>query len=392
MSDLDINFRDLFKGSPLSIWKEDLSDLKKYLDSLKNKTDNIRKYFDENPSEVMKCAQLVKVFDVNESMMELIEEESKNELLGPLLKHMGLPFQVPPFKEAVIDLAEGNLQSFVEGYTLTKKGKLIYLKYLTYIPEKFASTWGEAWVLVFDLTEYKAKESILDEKVSTNEFLIDIVTHDLRNYIAQCQGYIDIILVGKVNQHEHVLNYLSKAKKGIQQATKLLENVSVLMKTQISKEFVLHPIELITVLIKAKEFLMNLYPNQEIVVSIENIPNNLMILADSLVEYLFINLFTNAVKHNQNEFKQIIVTSSQDDGVCSIKITDNARGIPPKMRKDIFTRYSEFQKNGKGSGLGMFISKTLVDRYDGQISIESRYPDDFSKGTQINIILKCISD
>jgi signal transduction histidine kinase len=389
LTDFDFIFRDLIKGSPLSIWKEDLSDLKEFLDSLKDKTDNIRKYFDETPSEILKCAQLVKVVDVNRSMMELIEEESKNKLLGPFLKHLNLPSTVPPFKEALIELAEGKLQSYVEGYTLTKKGKLIYLRYLTYIPEIFASTWAEAWVLVFDLTEYKAKESFLNEKASNNEFLVDLMTHDLRNYFTQFQGYIEIILDGKVNQHEHVLNYLSKVRNGIQQATKLLKNVSVLMKTQVLKEFVLQPIELKTVLIRAREFIMNLYPNQKIVVSIENIPDNLFVLADSLVEYLFINLFTNAVKHNQNVVKQIKVTSSQDNGVCSINITDNAKGIPINIREKIFTRYSEFIKQGEGSGLGLFIIKTLVERYNGQISINSRIQDDYSKGTQFNIILNC---
>jgi len=389
LTNLDTIIRDLFEESPLVIWREDLSDLKKYLDSLKNKTDNIRKYLDETPSEIKKCAQLVKVLDVNKSLMELIEEESKNELLGPFLKHMSIPSTIPPLKEAVIDLSEGNLQSFVEGYTITKKGKLIYLKYLTYIPEKFASTWAEAWVLVFDLTEYKAKESILNEKASKNEFLIDLLTHDLRNYHTLSQGYVDIILDGKVSQHEDVINCLSKAKKGMQQATKLLENVSVLMKTQLTQEFVLQPIELKAVLIRAREFIMNLYPNQKINVSIENIPDNLMILADSLVEYLFINLFTNAVKHNQNVVKQIKVTASQEEGVCSVNISDNAEGIPINNREKIFTRYSEFKRQGKGSGLGSFIIKTLLERYNGQIAIKSRIQDDYSKGIQFTIILNC---
>ena len=371
------------------MWKEDLSELKTYLNSLKEKTDDIRKHLDENPSEIMKCAQLIKIIDFNRAMMEVMEEESRSELLGPLLKHMNLPFQVSPLKEALIDLFEGKLQSLVEGYSITKKGKLIYLKYLTYIPEKFASTWVEAWVLVFDLTEYKAKEAFLSEKVSNNEFLIDLMTHDLRNYHTQCQGYIDLLLYKQEKQPEDVITYLSKAKKGIQQATKLLENVSILMKTQIAKEFVLQPIELKSVLIKAKKFIMNLYPDQEIVISIESIPEDLAILADSLVEYLFINLFTNAVKHNQNVVKQIEVTASQDNGVCSINTTDNGVGIPIDIREKIFTRYSEFVKEGKGSGLGLFIVKTLVDRYNGQISIESRCQDDFSQGTQFIIILNC---
>ncbi|MHA2227171.1 MAG: sensor histidine kinase [Candidatus Hodarchaeales archaeon] len=263
------------------------------------------------------------------------------------------------------------------------------MKYLGYIPEKFALTWEEAWVLVFDLTEYKAKELMLNEKASMNEFLIDLLTHDLRSYHMVIKGYIELIVDKKVDQHKDILDFLSEANSSIKRASKLIDDVSVLMKSQLTKEIVLQPIELKPVLIMVKEFIMNLYPDQKIVVSIESIPDNLIVLADSLIEYLFINLFTNAVKHNQNEIKQIEVTSSQDNDVCSIIITDNAKGIPVNIRKKIFTRYSEFKKHGKGSGLGLFIINTLVERYSGQISIQSRFQNDYSKGTQIKIILSC---
>ena len=126
MTDLDTIIEGLFRESPISIWKEDLSGLKKYLDSLKKKNINIRKYFDENPSEVMKCAQLVNVLDTNRSMMELIEEESRNELLGSFLKHLVDPSTIPPFKEALNDLSEGKLQSLVEGYRSASWKQFMY--------------------------------------------------------------------------------------------------------------------------------------------------------------------------------------------------------------------------------------------------------------------------
>ncbi len=162
-------------------------------------------------------------------MVELIEADSISALLGPFLKHLVVPSTVPPIKEVLLDLSEGKLQSLVEGFIQTKKAKLVYLKYLTYIPEKFALTWEEAWVLVFDLTEYKENESMLNEKASKNEFLIDLLTHDLRNYHMIIQGYIDFIVDKRLNKHENILDFLSEANSSVKRASKLVDDVSLLL-------------------------------------------------------------------------------------------------------------------------------------------------------------------
>ncbi|MFX0204934.1 MAG: hypothetical protein ACFFDT_03045, partial [Candidatus Hodarchaeota archaeon] len=227
LNDPDFYFRTLFEESPVLIWIEDLSELKNYLNFLKKENTDFRKYFDENPSEIAKCAQMVKVVDMNKSLMDLMEEESKAEALGPISKYHNHPYQITPFKEAVIELSKGNLQNLVEGYTTPRKGGAkIYLQFLTHIPQMYASTWEEAWVFVFDLTKWKALETKLKEMVHKNKFLLDLLTHDLRNYHLQSQGFLDLILRGEPREHEEVTKYLTTAKRGIQRATHLLENVS----------------------------------------------------------------------------------------------------------------------------------------------------------------------
>ena len=228
MSNLDDILSELIKESPLSMWKEDLKDLKIYLDSLMEKTDDLETYLEDNPEEVLHCAKLVRIVDFNKSMMEIMEGESEDELLGNLLKHMIIPSTILPFKESLIELSKGKTQSFVSGYTISKKGKLLFLKYLTYIPEEFTTTWEEAWVLVFDLTEYKEKELQLKEKVSENEFLIDLITHNLRNINTQTKGFIEI---AEKSEDKDDSYFLLKAKTSVDRATKLLNDVSVLMKS-----------------------------------------------------------------------------------------------------------------------------------------------------------------
>ena len=348
------------------------------------KTDDLGTFLEGNPAEILKCAKLVQIVDLNKSMMELIEGESKDELLGSLLKHMTLPASILNFKDSLIALTKGKTQIFVSGHTVSKKGKILHLKYLTYISDEYISTWEEAWVLVFDLTEYMEKETLFKERIHKNEFLIDLMTHDLKNIMAQTKGFIEIVQYSTIENHTF---FLQKAKSSVDKATKLLNDISVLMKSQIAKEYVLEPTNLKNVLVSAKDFILNLYSDQNVQVLLEKIPDDFSVIADSLIEQIFINLFSNAVKHNDNEVKKIKVTCSKKGNHCSISIADNARGIPENVREKIFKRYSEFKTTGRGSGLGLSIVNTLVRRYNAQISIKNRKSDNYSKGSVFTLKL-----
>ncbi|MFX0185016.1 MAG: sensor histidine kinase [Candidatus Hodarchaeota archaeon] len=393
----DPNYRNFFAESPISLWRGDLSKLKEYLELLKDKVDDFRVYFNENPLEVKKCAEFVNSFSVNQTLVKFFEADSELELFGPLANHIsnhksssGL-FNL--FKDSVIELIMGNRHIIVEGYSSTVKGKKIYIQIRTYIPEMFSSTWEEAVVMVIDLTEKKNLELRLRKMAENYEFLIDLITHDLRNYHHQSQAYLDIILDGYIEYNNDLITQsLHKSRKGLIEGTNLLKNVSVLMKTHLTEQNNLQPILLKKVLVKVKESIINLYHDQNIKISLEKVPENLMVIADSLIEHVFINLFTNAVKNDQNAVKRIKVTVFPKDDLCTISVIDYGIGIPIKKREQLFIRYSEFKREAKGSGLGMFIVKTLVDRYNGEIAIESRIKDDYAKGTRFNIILHCKSN
>ncbi|MHA2298665.1 MAG: sensor histidine kinase [Candidatus Hodarchaeales archaeon] len=360
--------------------------MKVYLELLKGKVDDYRKYFDENPSEVKKCVELVNGFRVNRELMMFFEADSELELLD-FLTSSGL---YNLFKDSIIELCTGNRHVIVEGYSSTVKGKEIYIQVRTYIPEMFYSTWKEAVVIITDLTEKKNLESRLREKAEKYEFLIDLMTHDLKNFHFISQTYLELVLKGSVKcKGEKFTSCLENSRKSIIKGTNLLKNVSVLMKTQLNAINDLEPILLRDILVKVKEFTLDTYQCQNIQISLEKVPKNLMIRADSIIEHLFINLFTNAIKNDQNEVKRIEVTAFQEGDLCHISVIDYGTGISMKKREQIFTRYSEFKNEVTNSGLGLFIVKTLVDRYYGEITVESRIKNDYTKGTRFNVVLNC---
>lgn len=96
------------------------------------------------------------------------------------------------------------------------------------------------------------------------------------------------------------------------------------------------------------------------------------------IEMVFRNLIDNAVKYGGAE--PVVEIDSQfvgDDRIVT-RIVDNGRGIPAKLRRKIFGRFvrlgSELERSQSGTGLGLFIVRTLVKRLKGKITVRDR-PD-----------------
>ena len=86
------------------------------------------------------------------------------------------------------------------------------------------------------------------------------------------------------------------------------------------------------------------------------------------------NLVTNAIRHTPSGGKVSVEASSISDGVL-IEVSDDGEGIPPEVQSKIFERFYRGEKSRTrstgSSGLGLAISKSLVEAHGGSISVES---------------------
>jgi signal transduction histidine kinase len=126
----------------------------------------------------------------------------------------------------------------------------------------------------------------------------------------------------------------------------------------------------------------DLFPRKNIVKTI-SINEEDKIKGDILFTEVIMNLLTNAVKNHSSDEINIEVIGEKKEGKYRLSIIDHGKGIPPQEREEVFTRFSEYRKTGKGSGLGLYIVKSLVENYKGQIWIESRIEEDYSQGTAL---------
>jgi len=91
------------------------------------------------------------------------------------------------------------------------------------------------------------------------------------------------------------------------------------------------------------------------------------------VDMIFRNLLDNAVKYAGNDPKVEVQMRVARGGQVTVKISDNGKGIPPQFRWKIFRRFvrlgSELERDKPGTGLGLYIVRTLVKRLKGKIAV-----------------------
>ncbi|MCJ8012309.1 HAMP domain-containing histidine kinase [Paenibacillus sp. KQZ6P-2] len=121
-------------------------------------------------------------------------------------------------------------------------------------------------------------------------------------------------------------------------------------------------------------------------VLIKNNISDIMLFGEKvLLQRAFFNLVQNAVKYNKlNE--EVVVTAAQNDDFVTVNIKDNGIGIPEEELESIFEPFYRIDTSRSrelgGSGLGLSIAKTIIEKHNGEILFESEV-DVFTKVTVI---------
>ena len=96
-------------------------------------------------------------------------------------------------------------------------------------------------------------------------------------------------------------------------------------------------------------------------------------LDGNLLKQIILNIIMNALHAMENDGGKLLVETETvgSDNVCLI-VTDNGPGIPAESIGCIFDRYFTTKKPGVGTGLGLFVTKKLVENMGGNITVASR--------------------
>ena len=159
-------YRNLFENAGIAIWEEDLSDVKNYFNQLtENGIRDFRLFFNKDINEVIKCASLVKLIDINKEVLNIFKGNSKEEVLKSLPSFF-VEESLEAVKELLVGLAEGKLRIDGEIPQKILTGEIRqFLFQLTIVPG-YEETWGKALFSFIDITERRRlNEELLNERV-----------------------------------------------------------------------------------------------------------------------------------------------------------------------------------------------------------------------------------
>jgi two-component system phosphate regulon sensor histidine kinase PhoR len=204
---------------------------------------------------------------------------------------------------------------------------------------------------------------------------IDSVTHELKSPIASLKLYLQTLTRHKVDQSQQESFYQFM----LDDVARLDHLVSqVLDAGQIEKPRVdgaVPPVELSQVLRDCAEMTCLRYRVPECTIDFALQPCQVRATRADL-ELIFRNLIDNAVKYAGAEPKVDVSVRPLSDDRVVVSIGDNGPGIPRHLRRRIFGRFVrlhfEREPSQPGTGLGLYIVRTLVHRLRGSIRVRDR--------------------
>lgn len=188
---------------------------------------------------------------------------------------------------------------------------------------------------------------------------LDIITHDINNANGIAMGYCSL-LVRTLSGKENTI--VRKVLGGIRQSMEIISNVSTYrsMSTRTSS---IEPVPLDPVILaqltQFSEVDLRYGGTMEVV------------LADDLLSEVFVNLIGNAVKFGGPDVTVWIEVARNGDEVV-VRLADNGPGIPDDQKSEIFNRFVRKSTRASGKGLGLWITRMLLERYGGTIVADDR--------------------
>ena len=219
-------------------------------------------------------------------------------------------------------------------------------------------------------------EEILKSINATKDRFFSIIAHDLKNPFITIMGFSDLLLSDYTElSDDERLFYLEEMKNTAELSHNLLQNLLQWSRSQTGRiEFNPQRLELINLVNKNFLLLKNAAEKKRIRLQ-DMVPPAMAVNADEeMLNTVFRNLLTNAVKFSNTE-GIISVSATARDNFSEICVSDSGVGMDEKTMDKLFrldvTCSTRGTANEEGTGLGLILCKEFIEKNQGKIWVES---------------------
>ncbi|MFC1813034.1 ATP-binding protein [Thermodesulfobacteriota bacterium] len=227
--------------------------------------------------------------------------------------------------------------------------------------------------------EFRSKieqQMIATERLASLGTLATGMAHEINNPLAiinESAGWMKLILKKKELAHiprkKDFEMALEKIVKSIARAKRITHQLLGFVK---KNESVFSEVNLAKLSDEAMQLVHREAANKDVKINLEFDASLTSIWSDPYqLRQVFINLLTNAI-HASVTGGKIDITLKEEDSMVSVFVRDTGAGIPQENFDKIFEPFFSTKSPGQGTGLGLFVTRGIVERLGGKIDAESR--------------------
>ncbi|MBD3158179.1 MAG: hypothetical protein GF309_05260 [Candidatus Lokiarchaeota archaeon] len=225
-----------------------------------------------------------------------------------------------------------------------------------------------------------------EENQERVRLLLDIISHDIRNYSSSSLGIIQLLKMEYPDLNEGVIDKINRLQRMEQQSIALLENAlnlgtleDTILQTQI--------VDIESTFEEAKSRLKESYPSLSFRFTGEDTLEGKNVVCNKLLELAIYNILSNMAKYRKQESEEVIidVDTLVDDETVEVILSDHGIGMDEEEKKHAF---DSLQERPRHQRFGLLLVKSILNQSDCDIWITNRpdAPDDYTAGTSFHLV------
>jgi signal transduction histidine kinase len=302
----------------------------------------------------------------------------KIQSLFPWMQGQGLE----PFN---IDYASHGTHTYYNLQYTSPSGVVHYVNLITVKAHGAAKT-VQTIVTIHDETKSRELENMKVDFVS-------MAAHELRTPLSTVRGYLELLSFHSDGDANRMLRYATQARRSAEELASLISNL--LDVSRIERGTLVLNMDKVDLVSTIRQSIQNLRFNAEAkqtTLTYNGADQGQYIIADAIaIQEVIDNLIDNAIKYTPMN-GQVTVTLMKQGASHVIAVTDTGAGIPANALPYLFTKFYRvhggLESGSTGTGLGLFISKSIIERHSGTITVASNE----GKGSTFTVTLPEFSE